>query len=138
MSWPEIKVDNSKDDILGKRVETGIVPIEDIDFLVAGESVVFYSRGIYGAAMVESVVIKTRSTKDTSTGEDHTTHFLMFLMKSASNAGGKTEEIDPSISIDQHAGIMFRIMGTPIEYWIDGFDPETRKVIIIKRAKEVY
>ena len=138
MSWPEVKIDTSSGEILGKRVETGIVPIEDIDSLVAGESVVFYSRGIYAAAVVESVTIKTRGMTDTSTGEDHTTHFLMFIMKSAPKAEGDTEEIVPSVSIDQHAGIMFRIMGTPIEYWIDGFDPETRKVIIIKRAKEVY
>jgi hypothetical protein len=138
MSWPEIKIDASSGEILGKRVETGIVPLEVIRDLVAGKNTVFYSRGIYAAAVVESVTIKTRGMKDTSTGEDHETHFLMFLMKSAPKAEGETEEIVPSVSIDQHAGIMFRIMGTPIEYWIDGFDPETGKVILIKRAREAY
>ena len=138
MSWPEIKIDASSGEILGKRVETGIVPLEVIRDLVAGKNIVFYSRGIYAAAVVESVTIKTRGLKDASTDEDHATHFLMFLMKSAPKAEDETEEIVPSVSIDQHSGIMFRIMGTPIEYWIDGFDPETGKVILIKRAREAY
>ena len=42
MSWPEVKIDTSSGEILGKRIETGIVPIEDIDSLAAGKNIVFY------------------------------------------------------------------------------------------------
>ena len=129
---PELIVRPMKGVVMGKRVETGIATIEDLDKMFKGQIVVFYTRGIYAAGLVENIKTETREREAPYTKEKHTTSFLMFVLAAPQTLPPFT----PSFSIDQFTGITVRLLGSQISYWLDGFDPVNRSVIVIKRTRE--
>jgi len=122
VSYPQIKITSSSGRVYDAEVETGIVDLVDIEDLVAGQNVVFSSKGLLISASVKSVDIVSRDDLQ----------FLRFITESA----GDQDEIKPSVYIDKYTGIGFRLLDTDTEYWIDGFDPDAKKVILIKRTRD--
>ena len=118
--------------VMGDKVETGIARIDDLERLFKGRIIVFYTRGIYASGLVQSIKTETRPMPNHYSGETKPMSFLMFVLATPHTDPPFT----PSFSIDQFTGVTVRLLGSQTSYWIDGFDPINRSVIVIKRTRE--